>query len=45
MVIEKIKLRNVADVSVCKVHCCYRHFDERSLQIIDVKDLKVIVGS
>ena len=31
MVIEKIRLRNVANLSVDKVHCCYRHFDEGSL--------------
>ena len=33
MVIERIKLRNIAGVSIDKVHCCY--FDEG-----DVKDLE-----
>ena len=31
MVIEKIKLRNVADLSIDKVYCCYIYFDEGSL--------------
>ena len=30
MVIERIQLRNIADLRVDKVHCCY--FDERNLQ-------------
>ena len=34
MVIEKIKLRNIADLSIDKVHRCY--FDEENLQVIDV---------
>ena len=39
MAIERIKLRNIADLSIVdKVHCCY--FDEGNLQ--DMKeDLKV----
>ena len=46
MVIETIKLRNVADLidSIDKVHCCYRDFDEESLQVIDANDLEIIVG-
>ena len=43
MAIEKIKLRNVADLSIEKVHC-YRYFDEGNLQVIGVKNLKVIIG-
>ena len=31
MVIEKIKLRNIADLSMDKVHCCY--FDEGNLKV------------
>ena len=43
MVIEKIKLRNIADLSIDKVHCCC--FDEGSLHVIDyVKDLKITTG-
>ena len=39
MVIERIKLRNMADPGIEKVHCCY--FDEGNLQVIDdVKDLE-----
>ena len=34
MVIEKIKSRNIADLSTDKVHCCY--FDEGNVQIVDV---------
>ena len=34
MIIEKIK--NVADLSMDKVHCCY--FDEGNLQVMDVKE-------
>ena len=39
MVIERIKLRDIASVSIDKVHCCY--FDEGNLQVrIDAKDLE-----
>ena len=33
MVIENIKLRNIVDLSMYKVHCCY--FDEGNLQAIN----------
>ena len=43
MVIKKVKLRNIADLSIDKVRCCY--FDEGNPQVIDVKeDLKIITG-
>ena len=32
MAIERIKLSNIADLSLDKVHCCY--FDEGNLQVI-----------
>ena len=41
--IEKKTLRNTADLSIDKVHCCY--LDEGNLQVIDVKeDLNVTKG-
>ena len=42
MIIEKITSRNVVDISIDKVHCCY--FDGGNLQVIDVKDLKIATG-
>ena len=39
MVIERIQLRNIADLSIDKVHCCC--FDEGNLYVIDVKDFKI----
>ena len=42
MVIEKMKLRNVADLSVDKTHC--RFFGEGNLQVIDVEDLRITSG-
>ena len=32
-----IELRNIADLSVDMVNCCY--FDEGNLQVIDAKDI------
>ena len=43
MVIERIKLRNIADLSIDKVHCCF--FDQGNLQVLDVEDIKITTGS
>ena len=37
LVIEKINLRSVVDLSIDKVHCCC--VDEGSLQVMDMKEL------
>ena len=42
MVIEIIYVRNILDLSINKVHCCY--FDEGNLQVLDVKDLKITMS-
>ena len=42
MVIEKIKLRNVACRSIDKIF--YWYFTQENLQVIDVKDLKITTG-
>ena len=43
MVIEKTKLRNLADLNIDTVrfifHCCY--FDVGQLRVIDAKDLQL----
>ena len=38
MVVESIMLRNVANFSIGKVHCCY--YDEGNLRVIDLEGLK-----
>ena len=38
MVVERIMLRNVANFSIGKVHCCY--YDEGNLRVIDLEGLK-----
>ena len=43
MVSKRIKLRDVADLSINKINSCY--FNEGNLQVvINVKDLKITSG-
>ena len=41
IVIKRIKLRDVADLSIDKVHYCYF---QRNLQVIDMKDPEITTG-